>query len=763
MHRRPLAVQRRVNAKTRRWTPGWGTLLLACVSSAAADEQAAWLGEVAQTITDTCAIRKLPIKHAVEVRPMTTFEGGYTKGIGSTVWEEHYADTWRNGWCAVGVYCEPKDSVDRAGESFSRPRGLYDQSTNTLYVDTEADDFNSTVAHEFTHALQHQNFPALKALHLWYNRDLAAAGNSVIEGGAHVVGWFFRPSQRVRLCMMPPAEGASRQPRVWDWTPDDFKAHEMFPHAFGPAVSLDALLANGTAGLDAMLANPPLSTLAVLRPDHAGPVDFIRLEAEAIKASLTDRGCEIGLRNTVGAVGIWGLLSLYGIAPNDRLPAFVDAWTGDRFVHLSCPDDNDDELAWLTRWRTADAASRFAQRFDAIAPLIVEYGGVLGAEPTAVVRDRSVIVATPGLSDAVAAIEASEVRTFSRYEDWIAGGCFPQEDCYSPDGKHAPDRSPASEDGSCPMHAQVPPAFQDWLTRVRRARDASLHRIGETEPLAEAAGRLGVFCATNASGNSDLRNACRASYGSVGYLVRLDADAEWQRLPACLGSRDFRGWLESVYYADADRPFAAPTIVATTHGAALAARALERGGAAGLREWLDRPPMSMLQVLRPDLAADVGFIRMPQAGLAERGCRVDATDSQGVLGIWNLLMDFGLAPEADALPSFLLDWRGDRQSFIRCGDGDDAEQTGWVWTSRWRNPAAAETFAARFRALPPKAIEETGFSAASRVDVEHDTVWIVAPALGTLAPVLKDGAETRTYSDFREWVADGCFPGDNCN
>lgn len=695
---------------------------------------------------------------------MTTFEGGYTKGIGSTVWEERYAQAWRDGWCAVGVYCESKDGDgDGTKTSPNRPRGLYDHSANVLYVDVAADDFGGTVAHEFTHALQHQNYPALNALHLWYNRDLAAAGNAVIEGGAHVVGWSFRLAQRTRLCMMTPDEDGSRQPRWWDWSPDDFKAHEMFPHAFGPAISFETLLAGGTSGLDALLADPPLSTLAVLRPARDGPVDFIGLPVDELEAALAERNCEVGLRNTVGAVGIWGLFNLHGVAPDDRPPKFVDEWAGDRFAHLSCPNANDDEFAWLTRWRTVEAAAEFAQRFRAMAPRIVVHGGVLGAVPMVVEQDRSVIVVTPALADTLDRLAESDVRAFTRYDDWIASDCFPQEACYDPDGdRYRAGRSPGSVEDSCPPTAAVPPAFTDWLARVRRTRSPASSRIADAESLAEAAGRLGVFCATNAAGNSDLQNACRSSYASVGYLARLDADPEWQLLPTCLGGRDFRAWLESSYYADAVRPFASTAIVPTTYGVALAAGALETNRAAGLRTLLDSPPLSTLAVLRPDLSGPVTFIRMPRAALVERGCRVGATDSEGVLGIWNLLMDYGEAPEEDALPSFLLDWRGDRQSFIRCGEDEDAAAIGWVWVSHWASSQAAETFASHYRAIAPDAAQETGFSAAARIDVDRDIVWIVAPSLHELTPVLKNRAEMRTYSEFGEWVADGCFPRVDC-
>jgi len=271
-------------------------LLLACAPVSTPADEPAGHALVERTLAETCAIRKLPIKHPVEVRPMATFEGGYTKGIGSTVWEEQYAGAWRDGWCAVGVYCESRDKDKGTVKSAGRPRGLYDPASNVLYVNTESEEFNSTVAHEFTHALQHQNFPALNALHLWYNRDLAAAGNTVIEGGAHVVGWSFRPSRRMQLCMMTVEEDGSRQPQWWDWAPDDFTALEMFPHAFGPAISMEALLAGGTDGLDALLiprcrrsryCDPPRPA-----PSTSSGFPSIRLQAP-FRAGTAQSGCAI--------------------------------------------------------------------------------------------------------------------------------------------------------------------------------------------------------------------------------------------------------------------------------------------------------------------------------------------------------------------------------------------------------------------------------------------------------------------------------------
>lgn len=735
----------------------------ATTSAVAAEPEDAWQRVVERTMAETCAIRGLPLKRPVDVRSMSRFQGGYTEGIGSTVWEAKYADAWRDGWCALGVYCAPrgKTGTGRGGTASNRP-GLYDVVENALYIDT-ATDARSTVAHEFVHALQHQNFPDMNALHLWYNRDLSAAGNTVIEGGAHIVGWSFSDQERVRLCLMAPEPGESRRPRWWDWEPNAFRAHEIFPHAFGPEIALANLLDGGTDGLDRMLADPPLSTLAVLKPAAAGSVDFIHLPVDVLAAALSESNCGIGLRNTAGAVGIWGLLRQHGdaAAAGDEIPDFLAHWSGDRFVHYRCPGEHDDELAWLTHWRTTEAALEFAAHLRGVVPSMVEYGGVLGAEPVVVVRNRAVVVLTPGFDGLLDAVAEAETRTFSRYREWIASGCFPQGVCYDP-----LDKTQATSSGEmpemCTQSAPAPSSFVDWVARVRQVRNVPVPRIADASQLSEDAGQLAVFCTRNAVRNTDLKTACRAAYGGVSYLLRLDAEPDWRRLTRCVDLTDLRPWLEDAYFADSQRAFASPTVVPATYGPVQAVRAFERDGASGLSELLAAPPMSSLQVLRPDLATTVELIGLPHATLAAHGCRVDASESQGILGIWNLSMDYDLAPEDDAMPAYLLDWRGDRQAFVRC-DSDDRPSSGWVWISRWQSPDAARSFARTYRALAPAAFEETGLDPAADVQVDEETVWIVPSELAELTPLLQDETEIRPYADFRDWVAGGCFPQSSCN
>ena len=164
-------------------------LALAAVSLGIGIPAAEMPPAVAETIAETCAIRGLALRRPLQVRPMAAFEGGYTPGIGSVVWQDDDAEVWRQGWCALGVYCAAPAgktaNVTRSpGESgLAGPRGLYDTERATLFVAADGDAVPAaTIAHEATHALQHQNYPQLAAIHLWHNRDLAAAANAALEG-----------------------------------------------------------------------------------------------------------------------------------------------------------------------------------------------------------------------------------------------------------------------------------------------------------------------------------------------------------------------------------------------------------------------------------------------------------------------------------------------------------------------------------------------------------------------------------------------------
>lgn len=769
-----------------------GPLCAAAVPACAAAADLQNAQAVRSVMEETCSLRGLGLAQPVAVRAMDAFGGGYTAGVGSVRWEDGSARAWSDAWCAFGVYCDQPDSAAAAPDGaaaaaatttpLAAPRGLYDRAGNTLYVAAADGISPEAVAHETTHALQFQNFPELNAAHLWSNRDLSAAVHAVVEGDAHLVGNAFDSGRRLQLCSIDPQRASAYHADAWSWSPDALWAHEGFGHVFGIEHTLRELLAGGTAGVDAALRAPPLSTLAVLRPELPRDVDFIRLPdglaAAARTASATRppelaKDCAAGLRNTAGAVGIWGLLRRHGDADaaDGELPAFLESWRGDRFEHIACAGQGDDELAWVTSWRTASAAAEFARRYRAIAPRIAARSGLLASVPEATVRGLRVVVATAGLRRELGVLAAAPARAFDRYTGWIDGGCYPLEACIS-----APQAPPAHVarapgDGfACYPRRAASNRLDGMASRIRTARALAAARgdaVGELASIAAAAGELAAFCAANAGRNADLAEACSAAYSGIAYLERVRANPAWGLLPYCATADELRNWIGSSYYGtppQGRRLLADPSAFRMLHGVPLVASRFAISGLDGLRALAHAPPLSTLAVLRPELGAEVEMIRLPMAQLARLGCESNAGTVLGVLGIWNLLMDYGAAPDSGSLPPFLLDWRGDRQFHLRCGadDPDGRRQDAWGWVSRWRSAAAARQFAARYADIAPLAGSEIELAAGPAIVLDR-TVWILPSAIRDMAASLSADTEFRAFADLDAWADAGCFPQTTCN
>ena len=710
---------------------------------------------VARAQAASCAVRQLRLRRPVAVRPLATYDASYTAGVGSVTWSGDHAETWRAGWCAIGVYCVPPPSAAPLGGGASRyatPRGLYNPLEETLYLraGTEGSQLVATVAHEMVHALQYQNYPELNAAHLWFNRDLSTAVDAVVEGDAHVVGWWFEPERRLHLCSLDPAVAARTHRSWWRWQPHSVTALEGFPHVFGVELALDRLLRGNTLAVDRLLRDPPLSTLAVLRPSNVAAVEFVKLPGRLAEALGKRKRCARGLENTVGAVGIWGILAQFeGGAAVDELPAFLNDWAGDRFAHLRCDGDGNDELAWLTRWRSQDAAREFARRFQAVAAAAAERGGLLAAPARAIVRSRSVLVATPGLAARRRAFFESEARAFNSYRAWIDSGCFPQPRCHMPPRASAPDAGAFA----CDAAADQPAAFSDWLERVRQARA----RAGELweQPLEAAlteAGRLAVFCAVSGRRNADLQATCRAVNFALRYVADLQDNPHWSLLPLCASGDELRDRLRAAL-ARSDTATAELRIAAVVAVAAVFAKA----GGAGLREYAAAPPLSTLQLLDDSYGGAVELLELPPAALAARDCEVLATDVVGVWGLWQRLR--AAAPTSrpfDPLPKILRKWRGDRQWLVRCG-----ATTGWVWASRWEDAAAAEAFAGTFAGIA-RAEQGDVESAPPVLVARGRSIWVVAAALAPMAEFLRASVVAGAFSTVEAWRAADCAPQSGC-
>jgi hypothetical protein len=207
----------------------------------------------------------------------------------------------------------------------------------------------------------------------------------------------------------------------------------VFPYAYGTVEAARRFRSNGNAGLDAELVDPPLATLHLIYPETRGPVEFVRLPLESVRANREGASCSAGEPDVGGAL-LLRVLFEKSLSP-DELADLLRAWRGDRYVQLDCGGKW--ELVWLTRWKSSDSAARFAAAYGALAPAIAARAPLSGPAEI-VVRDTTALVVTPGVrAEADEILRKAEVRSIPDFKTWVASGCFPASSCPEPTTRNA--------------------------------------------------------------------------------------------------------------------------------------------------------------------------------------------------------------------------------------------------------------------------------------------------------------------------------------
>jgi hypothetical protein len=319
----------------------------------------------------------------------------------------------------------------------SQAAGVYSPKRSTLFVNNSVLQslvIGPIVVHELTHALQDQNFPGILDLLLGLEDedDVGRALSGTVEGDATVTMLGALPmaspdasriqaAELVRDGMLKELDDRSseigRAPRL-------LGVSLVFPYAYGTVIAARHWDAAGNAGLDSQLVEPPLSTLQILHPETRAPVEFVKLPDE-----LAPEGCTQDYSNVAGALLIRVLFEAsLGEAERDAL---VSGWRGDRYVKLTCGEKW--ELVWLTRWSGPEAAARFANAYESLAPVVAQRTPLSGPAHV-VVQGGTALVVTPGVQPrADAIVQGSEIRAYEHFSDWVAAGCFPDRACPSRD------------------------------------------------------------------------------------------------------------------------------------------------------------------------------------------------------------------------------------------------------------------------------------------------------------------------------------------
>jgi hypothetical protein len=221
-----------------------------------------------------------------------------------------------------------------------------------------------TFSHEFTHALQDQNFGLDKlAIDTVDQSDRDLARTALPEGDAtlSMTQWATAHMSVGDLLSVSLSAGAGPQTDQLNNAPAILREDLMFPYLSGLSFVQGIYAGGGWAAVDKLYARPPSSTSQILHPalytSGVGPVG-VTVKAPPPAAGT---GWKLAMQDTMGELQlrVW----LEGEHPTDVQKKAADSaassWAGDRVGLYEGPNG-----AWAvdlrTQWRSAAGRSAFA-------------------------------------------------------------------------------------------------------------------------------------------------------------------------------------------------------------------------------------------------------------------------------------------------------------------------------------------------------------------------------------------------------------------
>ena len=263
---------------------------------------------------------------------------------------------------------------------------------------------SEVLVHELAHALQARHSKLYDvALGLEGVDDLGFAITAVLEGDAT---WVAARDQELERGVPVPDGGAYQRRFLVDFEPVGseilpwLRAMFLLPYPHGYRLVADRAAAQGQAGLDALYADPPLTSAAVLDPDGAEPG---RRELSLPVPSIPET-CEVVATNALGAVSV--AVRLGDRADRDR------GWRADRAWHFRC--EGGPAWAWLVAAEDEASARELATAFGARR--------AARSTEARVVRRGARVALFAGLAEdeALGLLGVVEERHYEDLEAWLA-------------------------------------------------------------------------------------------------------------------------------------------------------------------------------------------------------------------------------------------------------------------------------------------------------------------------------------------------------
>ena len=245
--------------------------------------------------------------------------------------------------------------------------GFYDTVTKGLYVLSESGGVGPvekvTFAHEYTHALQDQNFGLDKlATDTADQGDRDLARTALPEGDASLsmTQWMLGNMSSAELVAVARDSSNAAQAQQLASAPAILRESLLFPYDQGLAFVRAIYAKGGWAAVDRIYADPPDSTSQILHPElYAAKVKPVPVAVPSVFASVAS-GWKLTMQDTLGELQlrIW----LEGENATDAATASAasatSAWGGDRVGLYEGPNG-----AWAvvlnTSWRTPGGRAAF--------------------------------------------------------------------------------------------------------------------------------------------------------------------------------------------------------------------------------------------------------------------------------------------------------------------------------------------------------------------------------------------------------------------
>ena len=327
------------------------------------------LAELKQRVSE---IRALPFKQVTEQAGLSALSSA---GVGDRIGGPSPAQI-AHAYKRVGLLAESVD-VSKAMTEFTRLKRLavYEAGRERLVIAPEAARLGEALAGKrhgdadqiasvlaLTRALQDQHFRWSDRVNGLGSEDRKLAFHALADGDALLVALNYLTKYLGPLNWAQATNRfAAELEKAGGHLPELLKQELVFPYREGSQFAHWAFLAKGWSGVNALFADPPISSAQILHPEkyYIRRLIPLRITPFGLKRQFKENAV---LDETLGEYRIQILLG--SNRPREEARQIAAGWTGD---HLSAYPDGDGLItAWISAWSSDKEARDFQHAFRAV-------------------------------------------------------------------------------------------------------------------------------------------------------------------------------------------------------------------------------------------------------------------------------------------------------------------------------------------------------------------------------------------------------------